>query len=80
MFAYKKKYDVIVCGAGIAGIAAAVSAARMGCSVALIEKQTLIGGLATSGLIFFYLPLCEGKGNFQMWKDYHLHSPYGKTT
>ena len=63
MFAYKKKYDVIVCGAGIAGIAAAVSAARMGCSVALIEKQTLIGGLATSGLIFFYLPLCDGKGN-----------------
>ena len=63
MFAYKKKYDVIVCGAGISGVAAAVSAARMGCSVALIEKQTLIGGLATSGLIFFYLPLCDGKGN-----------------
>ena len=56
------KYDVAVAGAGIAGIAAAVAAARQGCKVALIEKQTLIGGLATSGLIFVYLPLCDGNG------------------
>ena len=63
MFDYRKKYDVIVAGAGVAGVAAAVSAARMGCQVALVEKQVLIGGLATSGLIFFYLPLCDGKGH-----------------
>ena len=29
---------------------------------ALIEKQCLLGGLATSGLIYIYLPLCDGKG------------------
>ena len=56
------KYDVVAVGAGVAGIAAALAAARRGHKVALIEKQTLIGGLATSGLIYIYLPLCDGKG------------------
>jgi hypothetical protein len=60
---FSRKYDVVVAGAGIAGCAAALAAARRGCSVALIEKQTLIGGLATSGLIFVYLPLCDGYGH-----------------
>ena len=57
------EYDVVVCGAGVAGVAAAVSAARLGGKTALIEKQCLIGGLATSGLIYVYLPLCDGYGN-----------------
>ena len=56
------KYDVAVIGAGVAGIAAALAAARRGHKVALIEKQTIIGGLATSGLVYIYLPLCDGKG------------------
>ena len=57
------RYDIIVAGAGIAGIASAVAAARQGKKVALVEKQNLIGGLATSGLIFVYLPLCDGMGH-----------------
>ncbi|MBE6384411.1 MAG: FAD-dependent oxidoreductase [Lentisphaerae bacterium] len=56
------KFDVVIAGAGIAGISAAVAAARLGMKTALVEKQTLIGGLATSGLILVYLPLCDGKG------------------
>lgn len=60
---FSKKYDIAVAGAGVAGCAAALAAARRGCRVALIEKQTLIGGLATSGLIFVYLPLCDGYGH-----------------
>ena len=59
----KVQYDVVVCGAGVAGVAAAVSAARQGARTALIEKQCLLGGLATSGLIYVYLPLCDGCGN-----------------
>ena len=55
------KYDVVAVGAGVAGVAAALAAARRGHKVALIEKQTLIGGLATSGLIYIYLPLCDGR-------------------
>ncbi|HEY3332521.1 MAG TPA: FAD-dependent oxidoreductase [Capsulimonadaceae bacterium] len=57
-----KSYDVIVCGGGVAGIAAALEAARSGLSVALIEKTIITGGLATSGLVYVYLPLCDGMG------------------
>ena len=54
--------DVAVVGGGVAGIAAALSAARQGAKVALVEKQCVLGGLATSGLITIYLPLCDGMG------------------
>ena len=59
---FEKSYDVVVAGSGVAGVAAALAAARRGKSVALIEKQSLIGGLATSGLVYVYLPLCDGNG------------------
>jgi len=59
---FSLKYDIVVVGAGIAGVSAALAAARRGHRVALVEKQTLIGGLATAGLIFVYLPLCDGEG------------------
>ena len=62
LFDYQKKYDIAIAGAGVAGIAAALAAARRGHKVVLLEKQMLIGGLATSGLIYIYLPLCDGKG------------------
>ncbi len=55
-------YDVAVCGGGIAGISAALAAAREGKKVLLLEKQYLLGGLATSGLVTIYLPLCDGYG------------------
>ena len=57
-----KRYDVVVVGGGTAGIAAAVAAARRGCKTVLIEKQYIPGGLATSGLIYVYLPICDGHG------------------
>ena len=62
IFDYQKKYDIAISGAGIAGISAALAAARRGHKVVLLEKQALIGGLATSGLIYIYLPLCDGNG------------------
>ena len=57
------EYDVVVCGGGVSGVAAAVAAARQGKRTVLLEKQCLLGGLATSGLIYIYLPLCDGYGN-----------------
>ncbi len=54
--------DVVVAGGGFAGIAAALSAARAGASVILIERGFLLGGLATAGLVTIYLPLCDGCG------------------
>ena len=58
----RKPYDVIVVGGGIAGIAAAVAAARNSVSVLLLEKSIVLGGLATAGLISWYEPLCDGNG------------------
>jgi hypothetical protein len=57
------EYDVIVAGGGVAGVAAALAAARHGAKTLLLEKQVVLGGLATAGHIVFYLPLCDGMGN-----------------
>jgi len=38
------RFDLVVVGAGIAGMSAAVSAARLGCKVALINDRPVIGG------------------------------------
>ena len=57
------EYEIAVCGGGFAGIAAALAAARCGKKVILFEKQYILGGLGTSGLITIYLPLCDGYGH-----------------
>lgn len=58
----KGSYDVIVAGGGVAGVAAAVSSARMGKKTLLIEKTISLGGLATIGLINLFVPMCNGRG------------------
>lgn len=58
-----KQCDVLVCGGGFAGISAALSAARAGKKVILLEKTYMLGGLATAGLVTIYLPLCDGMGH-----------------
>lgn len=55
--------DVLVAGGGIAGISAALSAARAGADVVLMEKEYMVGGLATAGLVNVYLPLDDGMGH-----------------
>ncbi len=47
-----KKYNLIVAGGGLSGIAAAVSAAREGLSVLLIEKNGCLGGALSNSLIY----------------------------
>ncbi len=60
---FEKTYDVVVAGAGVAGVAAALECARAGLHTALVEKTVLLGGLATTGLVNIYLPLCDGYGH-----------------
>jgi len=43
--------DVVVCGGGPAGVAAAISAARNGAKTILLEYEYCLGGMSTSGLM-----------------------------
>lgn len=52
--------DILVCGGGFAGVAAAVSAAREGARVFLLEKYGFLGGLATAALVITTPPLNNG--------------------
>ena len=47
--------DVIVCGAGPAGVAAAITAARAGAKVRLFEWRGCLGGIWTAGLLGYFL-------------------------
>lgn len=52
--------ELLVCGGGVAGIAAALSAARVGAKVMLIEKYGFLGGLCTGSLVLTVPPLDNG--------------------
>lgn len=77
-------FDTIVVGGGIAGVSAAVAASRQGAKVLLVEKSVVWGGLATAGLIVYYLPLCDGKGRKVTGgiaeELLHLSIKYGEST
>jgi len=45
------RFDVVVCGGGPAGLAAAISAARRGAATALIERNGCLGGVWTAGML-----------------------------
>jgi hypothetical protein len=56
----RERFDVVVAGGGTAGIAAAVSAARLGARVLLVERGEALGGNAAHALVHtfcgLYLP------------------------
>jgi hypothetical protein len=54
------RVDVLVAGAGPAGFAAAVSAARQGAKVLLVEQSGAVGGVATNGLMSHWTGRTEG--------------------
>lgn len=61
----KKKYDVIVCGSGPAGINSALYAHKNGADVLLLEKNSFLGGMSTSGLINVWC----GTASSQLFED-----------
>ena len=46
-----EKYDVVVCGGGVSGIAAAYTASKNGLKTLIIEKESFLGGSITSSLV-----------------------------
>ena len=55
-------YDVVVCGAGPAGVAAAVAAGRAGAKTLLLELHGCLGGIWTSGALSWILDHQNKKG------------------
>jgi ribulose 1,5-bisphosphate synthetase/thiazole synthase len=47
--------DVVVVGGGPSGVAAAISAARNGVKVTLVERYPYLGGMATGGLVLLLI-------------------------
>ncbi|MBK7819747.1 MAG: FAD-dependent oxidoreductase [Tessaracoccus sp.] len=44
----REQYDVVVCGGGLAGVSAAISAARHGAKVVLLHDRPVLGGNSSS--------------------------------
>jgi hypothetical protein len=64
-----KKFDVdvLVAGGGVAGVSAALTAARSGLRTLLVESQISLGGLATNGYVNGIAGLVDG--NCKEWLD-----------
>ena len=63
------KADVIVCGAGPAGVCAAIAAARNGANTCLIENAGCLGGTWTSGLLGWIMDHYGKNGLLQELKE-----------
>lgn len=55
--------DVLVVGGGPAGMAAAISAGRLGARVLLVERYNHLGGLSTGGLVIWIDRMTDWEGN-----------------
>ena len=66
-----KKYNLIVVGGGISGVAAAVSAARDGLSVLLVEKYGCLGGAMSMSLVYPFMKFSmqDENGNRKLLSD-----------
>lgn len=66
----QKEYDcdVLVCGGGVSGFAAAVAAARNGAKTILIESGGFLGGTATKGLVAPFMTCYDAQGKERIIK------------
>jgi len=55
-------YDLLVCGGGSAGFAAAVTAAKAGLRVCLVEMLGELGGVLTAGTLYYCMDATEENG------------------
>lgn len=56
------RYDVVVVGGGVTGVAAAVTAARLGAKTLLVERNAFLGGLQTSAMVSHFSAFLDNQG------------------
>jgi hypothetical protein len=69
----RERVDVVVAGGGTAGIAAAVSAARLGARVLLVERGGALGGNAAHALVHTFCGLFLPLGGDAASQAIHAH-------
>lgn len=57
------EFDIVVCGAGCGGLAAALTAARRGQKVLLLEREGYAGGIITSVGLNYFDGIADAKSN-----------------
>lgn len=57
----EEDYDILVAGGGPAGASAAISAARLGARVLLVEATGCMGGMGTSSFVTTFGPMGDGE-------------------
>ncbi len=67
-----KKYDLAVLGGGFAGVSAAISAARAGLAVLLVEKSNCLGGAAVNSLVNPFMPNYTKTPDHQVMEKHSL--------
>ena len=70
-------YDVAVCGGGPAGFCAAIAAARGGSKTILIERNGMLGGIWTAGLLSWILDCANKNGILREFIDTMRETGHG---
>ena len=66
------EFDVIVCGGGPAGCAAALASASAGAKTLLLERHEYLGGIWTGGLMPWILDQARKTGQMARWREFLL--------
>src|SRR6266568_2780982 len=70
----RPQYDLVIIGAGPAGLAAALYAAREGMKTLVLEKSVVGGMAAVTNLIDNYPGFDQGIGGLQLSDNLHDHA------
>ncbi len=74
MYNFDNKYDVLVCGGGVAGISCAYTSSKLGLKTLLLEKESYLGGDMTGGLVIPVMKSDAKNLNTEFYNDLILYA------